>query len=539
MSFNNTTNCNNNNNNNILEQKNDLSIVNTKTKTKTKTKHNKANNQNSHKNNDNNTACNNKQPKTKQPKSRKVFNTVANDAPTIVNPNPNSLFGSFRRWGHTITSIPNHNNNNTNNCTAIAFGGYGSSYSGNKNAPDGRLNSIEIFDYDKLLWYTPDNITGQLPKEREHHTAHYILVNQVPYLLIYGGRSNPHHGFNDIHLLNLTNYNWKMVEPQFHENLDIDTINIMKLGRWRHTSIILSKHNHLIVYGGRYYNKYNASYELCDTILTLNLNDSIEQWKWNCVYANKLSNLNDSSNPYLRFSHQMVNIDDLNGINDNNNDNIGNLLIFGGFVTTADLFDNPKNNNFYSLTIENTATNFQLKIAFDCAQQIQDYRCECNENVNTSGYNCNCRPVALFSFQMHTFQLNNNNHLIVIGGGSDNNRESFNRIYHCNLTNKIWTKPNLVATQYNNNSTSNNTSFNSLLSSSMYMKCGSCILSSSNDNIAILIAGGGGNVFHFNPYFNTTQIFSIHKHHQNSFSLTINIQSIIEHAQNAHIRDIT
>jgi hypothetical protein len=488
--------------------------------------------------------------------------------------NPNTLSSPFRRWGHSCTAIP------SSRC--IVFGGYGSSHSiSNKSQPDGRLNTVEIFDFKQLSWSAPNITSSEHPKPREHHSANYVRLAQAEYasndqnnnqnnennginapsdpsntgdyLIVYGGRSNPHHGFHELWLLNLHDFAWRLVTPSYNSALSVHHFAEIQLGRWRHSSVILSG-RYFLIYSGRIYNSITEQYEISNTALIIDLAAPIEQWQWQCVQLS----CGVSENYKVRFSYQMIAVEAASTAQNVK----GSVVFAGGFSESNELFSNPKDERFHQINLlgtENSACPYQLQFleAQDDSQySLHDFACECEApNSSNNNVSCDCKPPALFSFQMLKL---NSEEFLLFGGGSLNteqHREAFNQIYYCSAKKKLWQKPIIRFNNSNeikSNSTDNSEKnsristgnpnkcdeekkcFSNLLAASMYMKSGSCVIHS-NDNVqTVLICGGGGNVFHFNPYFNTTQIWSIEKNSSHTSSnVIITIQSLHEYKSNS------
>eukprot|EP01130_Rhizamoeba_saxonica_P005349 TRINITY_DN2146_c0_g1_i1.p1 TRINITY_DN2146_c0_g1~~TRINITY_DN2146_c0_g1_i1.p1 ORF type:complete len:395 (+),score=75.21 TRINITY_DN2146_c0_g1_i1:299-1483(+) len=128
---------------------------------------------------------------------------------------------SIPRWGHSSTPIGENK--------LLIFGGHDGSR---------MLNDCVIFNVSTLTWEEfPLNNNENIPSPRAGHTANYITIKNVDYILIFGG-GDGQTIYNDLYLLNLEEFMW----------IRHDTLMNVPLPRCAHTSAIIN--NRLYIFGG-------------------------------------------------------------------------------------------------------------------------------------------------------------------------------------------------------------------------------------------------------------------------------------------------
>lgn len=421
---------------------------------------------------------------------------------------------------------------------------------------DHRLNSIAVFHPDAgLLWQSPASVSGVLPVAREQHTAVLIpaaastgaaasssapfssLDCQSPHLLVFGGRSNPSHALHDIALLNLSTYEWVSLPPATMGA----GVTVEQIKRFRHTAV-WAQHK-MIVYGGCKYETHDASAGGPCTVHTvyndvLVLDTSVSPMHWERVTPAGCQEAKPSSTT--------TGVDAAVDTTDTTDSDLAVMphkhthaaaycsasqswYIFGGY-SDANFHRNPTDNALYRLSMSSSSPS--------------EWSWQC-----LSGDLTGVPPPPIASSTLHVLSKR---FLLLLGGVSSEDMYSLSSLWVVDLHRQTWSRPTLHAgsntrfhpvierqlalqenrrrhrTEEDATTTEEKTDDTTLVESanggapvrivehSFICKHSAVFVDSRlaaagdiDDTMDLLLCGGGGNVFHFNPFFNPTLRFVV------------------------------
>jgi len=274
------------------------------------------------------------------------------------------------RWSHSCVSIEEEEEGKLEFQTGrikknilVGFGGYGydTQRSQNGTRASGRLNDVFVItaEDDRRLWVPVVNVTSSSkPTRRQHHSCVHGMDGSS--VLIFGGRTNPRKGLNDVWVLRLKeegeekSSNSKEGEEEYHSVSyncvwEQKSCSSTPSPRWRHSAV--RRNTQMIVFGGR--NKDRC----LDDLFVLD----IKTWKWSIPKC-----CGDKPSP--RHSHSAVLTSDKKS-----------MVVFGGYHGEGDSF-NPKDRTLYTLNLKTWCWS---KINPAESPKIDDDRSSCIKNVKS------------------------------------------------------------------------------------------------------------------------------------------------------------